>query len=688
MHVIVGLLFTLRQILSFPLPAALVAGPDGSTLAYVLNESGIRSVWFGRAPDYHPRPLWSSASDDGQEISDLRISPDGKFVVYVRGGAHDANWPEHPWPDPNSSIVEPEMTVVSLATSGPSAPKVLGRGDAPEISPDGTRVAFVHDPDGAVWSAPADGARPAKRLFFDRGKDSDLAWSPDGKALAFTSDRDDHAFVGVFRDADTSIEYVAPSTSRDFSPQWSPDATKIAFVRIDGDGGPPQDPLKQYAEPWAIWVANAVDGTGRAVWRSGHALRDSLPGINGPQLRWLAGNRLVFISERSNWPNLYAVSATGGGAAAALTPGTFMVEDTAVSPDLKTIYYTANAGVTPGDDDRRHVFRVSAQGGPPLAVTSGDASEWWPAATAGGVAYVRAGARSPMTIVYDGRPLDADRIPADFPTSALIVPREVAFRAADGVLVHGQIFDAPSATAKKPAVIFVHGGPSRQMLLTWHYMDYYSYAYATNQYLASRGFVVLSVNYRLGIGYGHDFQYPQEAGPAGAAEYRDVLAGARFLRADPRVDAKRLGIWGGSYGGYLTAMGLAKNSDIFKAGVDFHGVHDWSMYPDLFSSHPKRYQHYDLKRALRTAWYSSPDAYVSTWRSPVLLIQGDDDRNVPFHQMVDLVVRLNVAGVPYQEIVIPNDIHGFLRWQSWLTADNATVDFLEKHLNTFKRPNF
>ena len=681
MHLVLGALFTLRQVLSFPLPMQLVAGPDGSSIAYILNERGIRSIWYARAPEYAPRELWHSTGDDGQELTNLSISKDGKYLVYVRGGAHDANWTLRPWPNPDFSTKEPGESVLSLSTAASGAPVVLGAGDAPAISPDGSRVAFVHDPDDAVWGAPVDGSKAASQLFFDRGKDGDLTWSPDGKALAFTSDRDDHSFVGVYRDEATPIEYLAPSTARDFSPQWSPDGTRVAFARIDGDGGPPQDPLKQYPQPWQIWVVNADGSRAHAAWRSGGALRDSLPGIKGPQLQWIAGDRLLFISEQSNWPLLYEVSA-GGGPARCLTPGQFMVEDTAVSPDLATIYYTADTGATPGDDDRRHVFRVAADGSSPTAATRGAASEWWPAATRGGVAYVQAGAREPMTIVYNGRALSADRIPPDFPTASLVVPKEVSFRTSDGWLIHGQLFDAPGAANKKPAVIFVHGGPERQMLLTWHYMDYYSYAYATNQYLASRGFVVLSVNYRLGIGYGHDFQYPDNAGPAGAAENRDVLAAVDYLQRDTRIDPKRIGMWGGSYGGYLTALPLARNSNLFKAGVDFHGVHDWSMFGEWFSTPPvKRYQTYDKKRFLRTAWLSSPDAYISTWRSPVLLIQGDDDRNVHFHQMVDLVERLKLAHVPFEEIVIPNEIHGFLRWQSWLDADTATTNYLLRHLS-------
>src|SRR5213075_2269763 len=118
------------------------------------------------------------------------------------------------------------------------------------------------------------------------------------------------------------------------------------------------------------------------------------------------------------------------------------------------------------------------------------------------------------------------------------------------------------------AVKKVRGRPARQMLLRWHYFYYYRNAYALNQYLASRGFVVLSVNYRLGIGYGFDFHRPADAGALGASEYLDVKAAGEWLRTQPQVDSKRIGIYGGSYGGFLTALALGRNSDLFAAGVD------------------------------------------------------------------------------------------------------------------------
>jgi dipeptidyl aminopeptidase/acylaminoacyl peptidase len=678
--------FTLVQLLGYPFPYAPVRDSHGAAIAYVLDTHGIRTLWFARAPGFVPQQLFSSNGDDGQELTNLVISSDDAHAVYVRGGDHDANWPLPLQPNPASNPTQPDMQVWSASTQG-GAPKLLGAGDAPAISPDGRRVAFTND--GAVMIAPIDGSAAAKRMFFDRGQDSDLRWSPDGSALAFVSTRDgDHSFIGIYRNDSTPIQYLAPSTSQDIMPRWSPDGTRIAFIRVPGDGGPPQNPLNWNLSPWQIWTADANSGSGREVWSSPNTLRGSLPQTGlGPFLEWVAGDRLVFNSEQDNWPHLYAVSANGG-AARLLTPGAFMVEDVNVAPDLRSIVYSANTGSTPGDDDRRHIFRVDVESGAITPLATGASSEFGPVALAGDAAvFNRATAQQPplVTLLTSGtqRPLDANLLPADFPLTQLVTPREVSFKAADGTLVHGQLF-LPPGGGKHPGVIFVHGGPPRQMLLTWHYMDYYSNAYAMNQYMASRGFVVLALNYRLGIGYGHDFNFPPRWGPTGASEYQDVVAGARFLQREPRVDPNRIGIWGGSYGGYLTALALARNSNIFKTGVDFHGVHDWSLdidNPQTGFTQRKRYQQYDTKAIMKLAWESSPDSAIATWKSPVLLIQGDDDRNVEFHQMVDLVQRLQLARVPFEQIVIPNEIHGFLRYASWLQADTATAQYLERRLN-------
>src|SRR5205807_10057538 len=162
----------------------------------------------------------------------------------------------------------------------------------------------------------------------------------------------------------------------------------------------------------------------------------------------------------------------------------------------------------------------------------------------------------------------ASALPGDFPSRQLVVPKQVIFKSEDGLEIHGQLFVPNGRAQAGPALIFMHGGPIRQMMLGFHYMDYYHNAYAMNQYMASRGYVVLSVNYRTGIMYGRHFREPKDGGPRGGAEYRDIVAAGKYLQSLPNVDAKRIGVWGGSYGGYLTAMGLAHDSDLFGAGVD------------------------------------------------------------------------------------------------------------------------
>jgi dipeptidyl aminopeptidase/acylaminoacyl peptidase len=361
-----------------------------------------------------------------------------------------------------------------------------------------------------------------------------------------------------------------------------------------------------------------------------------------------------------------------------LTPGDYEVENVAATPDKSTLIFSSNKG----DIDRRHLFSIAVAGGEVRQLTNGDGIEMYPVALNGGrqIAFFRSTARDPfLPFVADAdgrnmRQLAPQALPKDFPSAQLVVPEQVVFKAADGLEIHGQLFKPRNASGKVPALIFTHGGPVRQMLLGFHYLYYYHNAYAMNQYLASRGYEVLSVNYRSGIGYGRAFREAQHRGARGASEYQDVVAGAKFLRSRAEVDDKKIGLWGGSYGGYLTALGLARNSDIFAAGVDFHGVHDWSSpVAGLRVS-------LDQPERTRLARESSPIASVDKWKSPVLLIHGDDDRNVAFNQTVMLVRRLRDQNVEFEQLIFPDEIHDFLRHDHWLQAYHATADFFDRHL--------
>jgi dipeptidyl aminopeptidase/acylaminoacyl peptidase len=280
------------------------------------------------------------------------------------------------------------------------------------------------------------------------------------------------------------------------------------------------------------------------------------------------------------------------------------------------------------------------------------------------------------------RRLGAENLP--FAANRLVTPELVRFRASDGVEAYGQLFLPVGGAARKAAIVYVHGGGPRQMLLGWHTRWEYANDYGANQYLASRGFIVLSVDYRLSVGYGQAFQFPENTGARGASEYRDVLAAGRYLRSRPDVDPARVGIWGASLGGYLTALALGRNSDIFAAGVDVHGVHD--RIPAVSAEQMARatvgdgFNTAELKDALIVAYESSPISAVGTWRSPVLLIHGDDDRAVNFHQTVDLERRLLAKGVHVETLVLPDDVHDSLLWSNWVNSISAMAEFLERKL--------
>src|SRR5262249_22363260 len=301
-----------------------------------------------------------------------------------------------------------------------------------------------------------------------------------------------------------------------------------------------------------------------------------------------------------------------GGHAMLLTPGEFEVEHVALATGNREIIFSSNQG----DIDRRHLWRVSVTAGPPAALTTGPGIEVSPAPTSdpNAVGFLRSDGQHPMApaIRIGGETRDLVSMPG-FPASHMATPQQVVFPSSDGLQIHGQLFLPRSrAAVRSPAIVFFHGGPHREMLLGWHYMYYYSNAYALNQYLANSGYAVLSINYRSGIGYGLEFREALNFGASGASEYNDVRAAAVYLRSRPDIDPARIGAWGGSYGGYLTAMALARDSAMFKAGVDFHGVHNWATELNIPPTEP------DYK----IAFESSPLNFVNYWRSPVLLMQG------------------------------------------------------------------
>ncbi|MDC3132899.1 prolyl oligopeptidase family serine peptidase, partial [Flavobacteriaceae bacterium] len=261
------------------------------------------------------------------------------------------------------------------------------------------------------------------------------------------------------------------------------------------------------------------------------------------------------------------------------------------------------------------------------------------------------------------------------------IPELIEINATDGKQFMATLFYPENYDKRKkhPAVVFLHGGSRRQMLQSYHYSGYYSNAFALQQYFASQGYIAMMINYRSGIGYGTEFREADNYGISGASEVNDLIGVGEYLAERNDVDRKRIAIWGGSYGGYLTAHGLSRRSDLFSVGVDIHGVHNWNTELPTFA---RWYNQNYYPEIASLAFQSSPEAYLDGWKSPVLLIHGDDDRNVPFSESVVLSEQLRDRGVYFEQLIFPDEVHGFLLHDNWVKCLEATFEFIDRHIGS------
>ena len=649
----------LAERLAIPFASGLAGAADAPVFAWVEYARGVRNVMVARAGE-SARRLTDYRADDGIEIYGLALSPDGTKIAFVRGG--DGYFADGSLPNTGQAVQAPEQTVYLANLETGAAPRAIGRGHDPVFSPDGRSLLFVRS--GTIMvSTDWDEARRVADL---RGNAGDFSWSPDGTRILFRELRSGHSIVGVVDVERASLRYLGATLGHSSDPTFSPDGQAVAFIQFRDPPARFEDSRQSF---WSVRVADLNTGDVRTVWSAPDGEGGQYYGTRGRNLFWTESGHLLFPYEGSGWLHVMAIPATGGPARD-LTPDANEVENFVPTPDGQGVVYSAN----PGDLDSRTLWQVDIATGADRQLTEDRHFAFFPVFGGDRLAATLTDARSPahMVLVDTMEPLGPAPSVAAYP-----VPQTVRFAAEDGTIIHGQYFRGVGAgvgDGSRPALIFAHGGPRRQMIAGFHPIFYYHNTYIRNQEFAAQGYDVLSVNFRSGTNYGRAFREAPETGREGASEYRDILAGARWLAARPGVDPARIGIWGGSWGGYLAALALARDSDVFAAGVDLHGVHAMVRpVPDSFAPD-------EIAAIQQLQWDSSPMGAIKDWRSPVLLIHGDDDQNVDYRQSLLLARELAARDVPFEELALPNERHDFFRYESWLEAFDKAGDFFDRKL--------
>jgi dipeptidyl aminopeptidase/acylaminoacyl peptidase len=666
---------TIENLLSVPFPSELHRSPDGTFAVWVFNDKGVRNIELYNSATNKTQAVTNFKADDGLEITNISITSDNRKIIFIRGNdKNPSGEPANPAHLQNSTAQT--LYVVDVKTG---IIKEIGTGTQPVISPNGKRIVYVDA--SQIWTCAIDSVKP-HQLFKSRGRAGNLTWSPDGSKLAYVSYRNDHSFVCIYDFTTHQFSFVDPKADYDDNIAWSPDGKYLAYTHV-----PAAETVYPFVPhraglPWSIKLYELGTGNIKSIWTAdegiGSVLVDDIPDSD-TKLWFAADGNIVFPWEKESWVHLYSVNISSGKVTP-LTPGEGEVEKVVLSADKKSMIYSANIG----DINHRHVFKVDVATGVNTAITKGAGVEYGPVDLKNSIVALRSTSQRPMwpaLISANGTITDlaSEQFPATFPTG-LVTPQVVTFTATDGFKTPAQIFLPPNykPSQKYPAVVFFHGGSRRQMLPAYSYMFYYSNAYSMHQYFASKGYIVLSVNYRSGIGYGLNFREADNYGANGASEVNDVTGAGSYLQSRDDIDTKHIAIWGGSYGGYLTAFGLAKASDVFSCGVDIHGVHDWN---EEMKNWVTTYQPEKAEAFAKLARKSSPVAYVDGWKSPVLFIHGDDDRNVPFEETVNLTPLLRARKVHFEELILPDEIHDFLLHSSWIKVYHATFNFIDKHVS-------
>jgi dipeptidyl aminopeptidase/acylaminoacyl peptidase len=570
----------------------------------------------------------------GQNVVSLTLSPDGKYVIAsISQPATGAK-----------NIIVPNFVTESAYTEEITLGTKVGDTQAR------TRLAIVNVETGEVKNvdhgqrevAPA--ARPRTELNTNEQNQRELGESQT-KTEQQQQDGRGETQGGQLRDRDVQLSQL----------QWSEDGKNAVLMGRSADN----------KDRWVLLLEPATGKT-RALTK----VHDDA-WVGGPgafTLGWLPDNeRVYFESERDGFAHLYTVSINGGGEPTQLTSGQFELSGVRLSSDKTKFYFTSSEG----SFFERHLYSMPLAGGPRTRLTTmpgNNQVDVSPDDTM--LADVRSYSNKPPELYLlpnqssrsvapaEIKPVTTSPIP-EFSIHDWIDPRIVSFKARDGATVYGRMYIPSNWKGGGPAVLFVHGAGYLQNVHRW-WSSYYR-EYMFHHLLMERGFVVLDIDYRGSAGYGRDWRtgiYRH----MGGKDLSDHVDAVNYLVKEHGVDAKRIGIYGGSYGGFITLMGMFTEPDVFAAGAALRPVTDWAHYNNGYTANILNLPQNDAGAYKQ----SSPIYFAGGLKGALLICHGMVDTNVNFQDTVRLVERLiELRKDNWQVAPYPAEDHGFEREASW-----------------------
>ncbi|HEX2167278.1 MAG TPA: prolyl oligopeptidase family serine peptidase [Longimicrobiales bacterium] len=393
---------------------------------------------------------------------------------------------------------------------------------------------------------------------------------------------------------------------------------------------------------------------------------------------WLPDGRAYFVSERDGFAHLYTIAANGTGLQQ-LTSGEWEVHSVEISPDRERFYLTTNEG----SPHEQHFYHMNFDGSDRTRITTMPGQQDATASPDGSrIAFVHSTSNQPPELyVAPNRPdAEAQRITtsptAEWSSFGWIAPDIVHVPASDGVQVPARIY-RPQDFGVEPngaAVIFVHGAGYLQNVHNWWSTYYREYMF--HHLLAQRGYTVLDIDYRGSAGYGRDWRTAIYR-HMGGKDLSDQVDGSRYLQENFGIDPERIGIYGGSYGGFITLMALFTEAESFGAGAALRSVTDWAHYNHGYTGRILNLPQDDTLAYRR----SSPIYFAEGLEDPLLIAHGMVDTNVHFSDVVRLAQRLIELGkTDWEMAVYPVESHGFEEPSSWTDEYRRILELFDESL--------